>query len=475
MKKTNGGIAKYFADFGNALSHGDIWTKLSLLILGAGYAGHGQVIKGILMTIIEIGVFLFTGLISLPYMKKLDTLGTVQREEVLDLTTLTKTVNDYDNSLLILLYGIIGTLVIVAFILLYISNIKAVYRLQCMKERGEHINTFKEDLRTLVNGKFHIVLLTLPSLGVLLINIIPILFMVCIAFTNYDQNHQPPTYLFTWVGLKNFKDMFVSSTTVTFGYAFPRILAWTLIWAVLATATTFIGGILLAKFINHDDTKAKKLWRSLFVITIAIPQFVTLMLISKMFGDYGIVNTFCSKIGLTQFLQSIGLVNAKYTYIPFLSAPGWAHVMIILIDIWVGVPYQMLSATGILMNIPVDQLESARIDGANKFQIFWKITMPYVMFICGPSLITSVIANINNFNVIYLLTETPFTTTNMAFANSNAKETDLLITWLFRLTNDYSNYKMASVIGIITFVICALITLLSYTRMISGDKEEVFQ
>ena len=61
----------------------------------------------------------------------------------------------------------------------------------------------------------------------------------------------------------------------------------------------------------------------------------------------------------------------------------------------------------------------------------------------------------------------------MAFANSNAKETDLLITWLFTLTNDNSNYKMASVIGIISFAICALLTLLSYTRMISGDKEEV--
>lgn len=473
--KNKGSVAKYFADFGTAIIRGDIWTKLSLIIMGAGYAGHGQVIKGILMTLIEVGFFLFTGLISIPYMAKLNTLGTVQREEVLDLTTLTKTVNDYDNSLLILLYGIIGILVIVAFILLYISNMKTVYRIQCMKESGEHVNNFKEDVKTLFNGKFHITLLTLPSIGVLIINIIPILFMVCIAFTNYDQNHQPPTYLFTWIGTKNFKDMFVNSTTVTFGYAFPRILAWTLIWAVLATATTFIGGILLAKFINHEDTHCKKLWRSLFVITIAIPQFVTLMLISKMFGDYGIVNTFCSKIGLTSLLQQMGLVSSKLTYIPFLSAPGWAHVMIILINIWVGVPYQMLSATGILMNIPTDQLESARIDGANKFQIFWKITMPYVMFICGPSLITSVIANINNFNVIYLLTETPFTTTNMAFANSNAKETDLLITWLFRLTNDYSNYKMASVIGIITFVICALLTLTTYTRMIAGDKEEVFQ
>ena len=438
MKTFLNAVKKYFADFGRAVAKGDIWCKLSLIILGAGYFGRKQIIKGILMTALEVIFFLFTGLFSINYIKDLNTLGTVQYEAVFDPLTMKNTVNDSDNSLLILLYGIVGILVILAFILLYISNMKAVYRLQLMKEEGEHINTFGEDVKSLFNGKFYITLLTLPSIGVIMMNIIPIIFMSCVAFTNYDMDHMPPNYLFTWV----------------------------------ATFTTFIGGILLAKLINHENTYFKKMWRSLFVVTIAIPQFVTLLLVSKMFADHGIVNTWCSNIGLTGFLRNIGLVSGNF--IPFLSKPGWSHVMIILINIWVGVPYQMLSATGILMNIPTDQLESARIDGANKWQIFWKITMPYVLFICGPSLIQSVIANINNFNVIYLLTGST-TTSNMAFANSNAKETDLLITWLFTLTNDNSNYKMASVIGIISFVICALLTLLSYTRMISGDKEEVYQ
>ena len=193
-----------------------------------------------------------------------------------------------------------------------------------------------------------------------------------------------------------------------------------------------------------------------------------------MFGDYGIVNGICNQIGLTEFLQEIGLVSEGLSYIPFLSKPGWAHVMILLINIWVGVPFQMLSATGILMNIPEEQLESAKIDGASELQIFWKITMPYMLFVTGPSLITALISNINNFNVIYLLTS-DYVTGNMAYANSNAKEVDLLVTWLFTLTNDYSNYKMASVIGICVFVICAILTLISYSRMIAGNKEEEFQ
>ena len=224
------------------------------------------------MTALEVIFFLFTGLFSINYIKDLNTLGTVQYEAVFDPLTMKNTVNDYDNSLLILLYGIVGILVILAFTLLYISNMKAVYRLQLMKEEGEHINTFGEDVKSLFNGKFYITLLTLPSIGVIMMNIIPIIFMSCVAFTNYDMDHMPPNYLFTWVGLRNFKNMFTGGTTITFSYAFVRILAWTMIWAVTATFTTFIGGILLAKLINHENTYFKKMWRSLFVVTIAIPQ-----------------------------------------------------------------------------------------------------------------------------------------------------------------------------------------------------------
>lgn len=430
--------------------------------------------RGILAEVVQVGFWVFLLLGTLPYMMKLNTLGTVQYEDKFDPLTLTKTVNDYDNSLLILLIGIIGLVAILFFAIFLMMNLEAVVNVQEKVKKGGKAPTFREDLKSLINNRFHITLLTLPAIGVLLVNILPILFMICIAFTNYDEDHQPPTYLFTWVGLENFKTLFTNSQTVTFGYAFIRILLWTLIWALLATFTTYYGGIFLAKFINDRRTHCKKLWRSLFVVTIAIPQFVTLLLVGKMFGDYGIVNSICAKIGLTHFLQEIGLVGAGLSYIPFLSKPGWVHVMVVLINIWVGVPFQMLSATGILLNIPNDQLEAARIDGASEHQIFWKIIMPYVYFITGPSLITTIIANINNFNVIYLLTS-DYVTTNMAYANSNAKEPDLLITWLFNLTNNYSNYKMASVIGICVFVISAVLTLVSFSRMIADNREEDFQ
>ena len=82
---------------------------------------------------------------------------------------------------------------------------------------------------------------------------------------------------------------------------------------------------------------------------------------------------------------------------------------------------------------------------------------------------------INNFNVIYLLTQDVYVTTDQALANAHGKEVDLLVTWLFRLTNEYYDYKMASVIGIIVFLICAVFTIISFTKMMSGGREEVYQ
>lgn len=468
-------IGKYFKDFGVAFAKGDIWVKLSAVIMGAGYFARKQIINGILITLVQVGFIVLTMMFSTPALAKFSTLGTVQLEQTFDPLTLQQTTNNYDNSFTILLSSVISLFTILVFVLIYIHNIKAVYGLQKKKEAGEHINTFKEDIKSLFQERFHITLLSLPTIGVIAMNIIPILVLIAVAFTNYDQKHMPPAALFTWVGFKNFQTLFTSSITVTFGYAFRKILGWTLLWAVLATATTFLGGILLAKALVSKTTKIPGMWRVLFIIAIAVPQFVTLLLVRNFFADSGIVNTICANAGITDFLKRIGLVGEHLTYIPFLTNPHWAKFMIVIINIWVGVPYQMLIATGVLMNIPEDQIESAKIDGATNFQVFWKITMPYILFIQGPALITDFVKNINNFNVIYLLTQDVYVTSNQKLANSSATEVDLLVTWLFRLTNENYNYKMASVIGIMVFLICAAFTLVSFSKLVKGDKEEQYQ
>ena len=467
-------LGSFFGSFFNAIAKGDAFVKLSLIIWGAGYFKRKQYVKALLMTLLEVGVILFSVFLAMQYVPKFGTLGTVQMEQVLNMQTMQMEFNDFDNSFLILLFSLFSFVVWAVAIVVWMRNVVNAYALQQAAEAGEHINSFREDLRTFIGEKFHVTLLSLPVLGIVVFTVVPILLLIFVAFTNYDQQHMPPSALFTWVGLQNFKSLFSSGgMTVTFGYAFVRVLGWTLVWAFFATFTTYFGGILMSLLLNSKKTRAPRLWRTLLVITIAVPQFVSLLLVRNFFSNGGIVNTICANIGLTGWLRSIGLISTSY--IPFLTAPGWAHVMIILINIWIGVPYQMLIATGILMNLPTDQLESARVDGANKVQTFRYITMPYMLQVTAPTLVTDFVKNINNFNVIFLLTDGVYTTTNQLMANSQAKEVDLLVTWLFNLTQNYYNYKMAAVIGIVVFLVCAVFTLVAFNFLIKGDKEGVYQ
>ena len=466
-------IARFFTEFGTAMAKGDAFVKLSLLWWGAGYFRRKQYVKAILMTLLEIAVIVFTLNFAMAYVPKFGTLGTVQAEQVFNMQTMQTEWNDYDNSFMILLFSLFSFVIWFAAAVVCMRNVVNAYELQIQAQRGKHVNTFVEDLREYLDKKFHITLLSLPVLGIVVFTLIPMLLLILVAFTNYDQQHMPPTNLFTWVGFSNFVTLFGGGITTTFGYAFVRILGWTIIWSFFATLTTYLGGILMSLLLNSKLTRGTKIWRTMLVVTIAVPQFVSLLLMRNFFANSGIVNTICANIGLTGFLRDIGLISTSY--IPFMTAPGWVHVMIILINIWIGIPYQMLIATGVLMNLPTDQIESAKIDGANPFQVFKSITMPYMLQVTGPALITDFVKNFNNFNVIYLLTQNVFVTTNQFMANSQAKETDLLVTWLFTLTQDYYNYKMASVIGIMVFIVCAVFTLVGFNFMISGDKEGTYQ
>ena len=139
---------------------------------------------------------------------------------------------------------------------------------------------------------------------------------------------------------------------------------------------------------------------------------------------------------------------------------------------WVGIPYYMLLMSGLLINIPKGYYEAAKISGASKWQQFTRITFPNIMFMTAPMLITSFVNNINNFNVIYLLTGGG---PNVQEYFGNAGKTDLLITWLFNLAVNDSNYKLAAVIGIMVFIVVAGLSLVVYNLIPSTRNEEGFQ
>ena len=468
------GIGNFFkklknelADIGATFINGDWKTKTSFFIMGFGNIARGQILRGILFLVFEI-VFIFYMITTGGYwLSKLPTLGTKgpyeEYDEILDQYVM----KYHDNSFKILLYGVLTILFIIAFIYTWRMNVKQNKIAEEILATGKPLKSGKDDLRSLVDDQFHKTLLALPLTGILVFTALPILFMILIAFTNYDANHNGFTNaLFTWTGMTNFNQLLSwSSGSTNFSATFGEILTWTLIWAFFATFTNYFLGMMVAIMINKKGIKFKKVWRTILVMTIAIPQFISLLYVSKMFDDAGIVNG---------WLMDMGWVTMA-SRIKFWSNPTLARIMVILINIWIGIPYLMLIATGILMNIPADLYESAKIDGANSVQQFMKITLPYMLFVTGPYLLTSFIGNINNFNVIFLLTGGG--PVNQAFSTSggSAGYTDLLITWLFKITTTDSNYKLAAVIGIMVFVVCAGISLIVYNVMPSMKNEEDFQ
>jgi arabinogalactan oligomer/maltooligosaccharide transport system permease protein len=104
--------------------------------------------------------------------------------------------------------------------------------------------------------------------------------------------------------------------------------------------------------------------------------------------------------------------------------------------------------------------------------MYQKITLPYMLFVTGPYLLTSFTANINNFNVIYLLSQGRPLSMELS---GNAGYTDLLITWLYKMTVNDTNYKLAAVMGILVFIVLAVVNLVAYNLIPSVKNEEDFQ
>ncbi|MBQ1898986.1 MAG: ABC transporter permease subunit, partial [Ruminococcus sp.] len=148
-----------------------------------------------------------------------------------------------------------------------------------------------------------------------------------------------------------------------------------------------------------------------------------------------------------------------------------ARITVMIVNCWVGIPYTILSMSGILMNIPEDLYESARIDGASPVKTFTAITLPYMIFVTTPQLITQFVGNINNFNVIFLLSGGGPTTKEYF----GAGKTDILVTWLYNLSmGNEQDYGLASAIGILVFIICATLSLIVYNNSKSMKDEEAF-
>ena len=472
FKKLGTNIKDAFVNFHKRFSDGSIGTKLSHFVFGAGNLYHKQYLKGFMFLGLQVLIILFMVLCpeinGTPYgYKALINLSLKNVTEGGVFDPALGTLSAASDCKLMILFGYVTIAVIIVYFMLWLKNISSSYKADMDEKMGKKPTTFKEDLKELLDGKFHVLMLTPTCIAALVFTVLPTIFMISLAFSTYnteDMNNLG-TNLFHWNGFYNFIDVFRGESSLGFEIKnrFFPVLGWTLIWAVFATLTCYFGGILLALLINKKGLKGQKVFRTIFILTIAIPQFISLLAVRNILGEYGPVNAFLQNIGLTS--GPIGFLGLNPGDNEFL-----AKFIVIIVNMWLGIPYTMLMTSGILMNIPSDLYEAATVDGASNSKMFFKITLPYVIFVTTPYLISSFVGNINSFNTIYLLTGGGPT-----YTGYQAGGTDLLVTWLYKVTIDQGSYNTGAVIGIFTFLITVTITLITYRRSKAYNEEDTFQ
>lgn len=443
------------------MKHAKTAAILSVLSMGVGQLYNRQWAKGLLFLTFHASMLIYFITTGFGQIRGLITLGEQAQVEVqrkIRGITITDVVNK-DHSIFMMIFGLIAVFILLIYLFIYVMNVRDAAKVGALRDKGKPVAGFGATLNSIRERSFPYAMLSIPAVGVLFFTVLPIVFMVLIAFTNYSQKTLPPKNLVDWVGFGTFIDLL---TLKAWARTFFGVLGWTIIWAISATLTCYIGGILVALLIQQKGIRFKGLWRTIFIIPYAIPQFISLLIFRNLLNDkFGPLNQ-----AIRNYFGFLGLDG-----LPWLSDPFWAKISVIGVNMWLGIPVTMVLTMGILTAIPKDLYEAADVDGATGFQKFRNITMPYVLFATAPILIMQFAGNINNFNVIFLLTNGNPQNSSYTMAGS----TDLLVTWLYKLTLDNQQYAMASAVGIIIFLIVASFSIYNFKRSRSYREEDMIQ
>ena len=418
----------------------------SMIVMGAGQLISGEVIKGLLFLGVLAAYIVYMILIGTHDIIGIFTLGTVEGDAWLGI--------EGDNSVMMLLRGIFAVFISIGVFLIYRVNVRDIRETDRKIRSGQQLPGFLTSLRQFTDRKFYVIALILPVAGVLVFNVLPIVFMILIAFTNYGGQIVPPK-LVDWVGLQNFRRILALGDLMD---TFLKILSWNVVWAFLSTAVNYFGGLGLALLLNKKCIRGKAIWRAFPILAYAVPGFISLLAFKFLFSYGGPINYYIVQGGGT----AVGFLD--------IDAGLKAKVIGLVVNAWISIPSSMLLATGILSNMNNDLYEAASIDGASKWVQFIKITLPFVVFSTTPVLITSFVGNFNNFGIFYFLRGGLYVDGYFL-----ASDTDLLINWLYNLSIDNNYYSIGAAISLIIFLITSVLSLSVYVRSNAYRKEDTFR
>lgn len=370
-----------------------------------------------------------------------------------------------DHSVMLLIQGIIAVLILFIFMSIWVVNLKDARQTAIEINETKASISSKKWLEKTWENSFEYIVMIPAVIMLMLFVLMPIIFAFLIAFTNYNSNNLPPASLVDWVGLNNFRFLFSLGGTSGQGgsiwlHTFINVFWWTILFAIISTVVPFFLGLLQAVILNNKRVVGKKIWRSILILPWAMPAIISQLNFQQLFnGQFGPIN---------RFLIQHGIIESPIFWLSDPHNPWLPRFTILFIGFWLGFPYFMALMSGIMTSISKDVYEAAEIDGANGRQQFWKITLPLVLAATAPLLVMSFAHNFNNFGLIYFLTEGGPINPNFIHAG----QTDILISWIFKLTMDHRMYNMASVMSIIIFVVIGSVSAWNFSRT-KAFKEEV--
>ncbi|GAD33446.1 putative ABC transporter permease protein [Microbacterium sp. TS-1] len=354
-----------------------------------------------------------------------------------------------DHSIILMINGIIAVLVLSLLLALAVWAVRdAAKTRRRFLETGERV-AVRAWVRDARQRSFPYLVLAPTVVLLLFVTALPVAFGILIAFTDYSKDNLPPMQLVEWVGLANFRQLLGAGA---WGATFFGVLGWTIAWAALATATTYVFGFLQAVLVSSRRVRFPRVWRSIFFLPWAVPAMISALVFRSMFnGQFG---------PISQALVDWGMTSERVMWLTDPANPWLARIIALLVNLWLGFPYFMALVSGALTNISPSYYEAARIDGASAAQQVRYITLPIVLRATAPLIVLSFVANFNNFGVIYFLTQGGPANPDYRYAGS----TDILITWLYKLTLDNGLYDIASVMSILIFVIVGSFSVWSLRR-----------
>jgi ABC-type sugar transport system permease subunit len=283
------------------------------------------------------------------------------------------------------------------------------------------------------------------AIGMLLLVFIPFGYGLALGF--FDHAHGSYTY----VGLRNFVEILSGGgRPITHPMNFYFTLGVTVLWTAVNVLLHVSIGLALALVLKDPLLRLKGVYRVLLVLPWAVPNYITALIWKGMFHfEYGAVNHVLSLLGVEK--------------VSWFSTFSTAFTADVVTNTWLGFPFMMVVALGALQSIPRDVYEAAAVDGASRWQTFWRITMPLLRPALFPAIILGSIWTFNMFNIIYLVS-----------GGEPAGATDILITEAYRWAFERADrYGLASAYATIIFLILLGYTLI--TNRLSKATEDVLE